>query len=47
MSKSVLFVVFFILLFILLFVLNPQEPLDPLLHPLKYKDVVFQKLDIR
>lgn len=44
MNKPALFVVFIILLMILLFVLNPQNLLDPILHPIEYKEILLEKL---
>ncbi len=44
MNKPVLIVVFIILSVIFLFVLNPQKPLDPILHPFEYKEILLKKL---
>lgn len=44
MNKSVLFFILIILVMILLFVLSPQKPLDPILHPLEYKEILLEKL---
>ena len=44
MNKSVLIFILIILLMILLFVLNPQNLLDPILHPLEYKEILLEKL---